>query len=678
MSLSPLLLVSILLCSTLIPSLGNDVFLPPALPPPDVRVIEPLRRAFVASEVADEFAPRHRERAAGKRSRLVNLASDWLPEPGESVRADLFPDESVEIVVTRTTPLSGGLFTSGHVKDHPELEAFFASYHGHVSASIRTPAGKRISVSPVVEGARLAHVVAETEDFVCGVTDEGPLVEAEDKVAEEKSAAPMDGGGSHASMAAMLPGAASVVDIMVLYSPQVKAVYGSHAAVQSRIMLMVGHFNETMLNSGCAVVGRLVHTEETSVSEAGNSAADLTWVRTNGAVQTLAATHGADLISYFCSYPGAGRADVTGWHSVTGARPETFTHELGHNFGCHHDFQPGTVPPHPYANGYLFTVASRVWGDIMAYSGNSISLFSSPNLYWQGVSMGTSSHDNVRMINQNASTKAAIRNPAISELQNPRNPTTTSFLVDLVGPTNQAGSYTIEHSIDHATWTTLTTVSFSGGTPITITDTFPATTVRRYYRAKRNGTLIRSYVGFFRKTVPAGDSMVANQFDSRDNRLSSLFPSAPAGTTILKWDAGRQIWMSSTFDFGAWSSPNMSLGPGEGAVFRLAGPTTFVFVGHVWPAFSVPIGLSQNWQIAASAVPQGGAFSVLQFPLLAADGQVSRMTGNGTYTYFTSNGTYWSPNEPSVGLGEAFWVYKPYWAQSNDVINQWSRVFWSW
>ena len=91
------------------------------------------------------------------------------------------------------------------------------------------------------------------------------------------------------------------------------------------------------------------------------------------------------------------------------------THELGHNFGCNHDFKNGPNASLPYAYGYSFGEAYRTgtdimpWGTTMSYVGYQSGLFSNPNVGFLGIPAGTATNNNALVINQNAATIAAYR-----------------------------------------------------------------------------------------------------------------------------------------------------------------------------------------------------------------------------------------------------------------------------
>ncbi len=82
----------------------------------------------------------------------------------------------------------------------------------------------------------------------------------------------------------------------------------------------------------------------------------------------------------------------------------SYAHELGHNFGCHHDDDHDNNSDHiitPYAHGYDI---SGEFATIMSYDTPKIKYFSNPNINWSGdnaTAIGDSSTaDNARVIRE--------------------------------------------------------------------------------------------------------------------------------------------------------------------------------------------------------------------------------------------------------------------------------------
>lgn len=91
----------------------------------------------------------------------------------------------------------------------------------------------------------------------------------------------------------------------------------------------------------------------------------------------------------------------------------SFTHEIGHNIGCHHDayVQNNTIPT--YAHGYIHLDGNNSWRTIMAYdnlcSDNSctcrrILYWSNPEISYNGIATGNNKANNARVWNERVGT----------------------------------------------------------------------------------------------------------------------------------------------------------------------------------------------------------------------------------------------------------------------------------
>jgi len=182
-------------------------------------------------------------------------------------------------------------------------------------------------------------------------------------------------------------------------------------------------------------------------------------------------------------------------------------------------------------------------------------------------------------------------------------------------------------------------------------------------------------VGYFNVTVPTGFSMIANQLDTTDKKLSTILPTVPDGTTVYKWTGGG--FTSRTYDGldGAWGPDgNITFGPGEGLFIRNSSgsPFTLTFVGEVLQGTQTNV-MSAGFNIVSSKVPQAGTVDSLQFP--AIDGAtiykyVNNGTGGGGYVSSTYDGldAAWGPTTPSLAVGESVWARLP------SAAN-WTRTF---
>jgi len=179
-------------------------------------------------------------------------------------------------------------------------------------------------------------------------------------------------------------------------------------------------------------------------------------------------------------------------------------------------------------------------------------------------------------------------------------------------------------------------------------------------------------VGYVQEVFQPGIfQMVANPLNTTNNTVAGLLPAPPAGTVIYKWNG--TSYDSSSFRFGSWGTPGMTLNPGEGCFIKCGGsvggtPFTNTFVGEVLQgALSNPLGV--GFTMTASQVPQAGGVQT-QLGLVPA-------AGDTVYQWDVVNQTYvghgfrfgsWGGGEPQIAVGEGFFY-------STSTSNNWSRTF---
>jgi hypothetical protein len=182
-------------------------------------------------------------------------------------------------------------------------------------------------------------------------------------------------------------------------------------------------------------------------------------------------------------------------------------------------------------------------------------------------------------------------------------------------------------------------------------------------------------VGYINVSVPPGFSLIANQLNNGDNKVTTLIPTAPGGTTIYKFTgSGYDIL---TFDDleNAWLpaalAGTMTLSPGEGAFIRnvTQNPIPLTFVGEV-PTGNLTNAIPAGFSIRSSQVPQAGTLTDLGFPAKPNDTVYQFNTTNGQYVIntFDELDNAWLPAVPTVAVAEAFFVRKA----AADV---WARTF---
>jgi len=167
-------------------------------------------------------------------------------------------------------------------------------------------------------------------------------------------------------------------------------------------------------------------------------------------------------------------------------------------------------------------------------------------------------------------------------------------------------------------------------------------------------------VGYVNVTVPAnGFGLIANPLNSTNNTIGSLMPNVPADTVFYKYNGGYSTYIMDNLDL-VWSPDgNATLNPGEGGFIKnvTGTPLTITFVGEVLQG-SLTNALPTGFAIRSSKVPQSGLITTtLGFPAQADD---VVYTYNGGYTtyIFDNLDLVWSPSEPTINVGQAFFSKK--------------------
>ena len=211
------------------------------------------------------------------------------------------------------------------------------------------------------------------------------------------------------------------IDVLVVYSTEAKNQVGGTSAMNSKINLAISETNSAYTNSGVTQQLVLVHTEEmlgyNEPSNFSDILGDLS-SRNDGNmdnVHALRDQYAADCVAMICrngqycgmaylmTYPSpsfeSSAFSVTNYSCMTGYY--SFGHELGHNMGSAHD--PGNAGSAAYWYSYGFRTSNNAYRTIMAYSpGTRVARFSGPNVSYAGYTMGNSSQDNARSLNNTA------------------------------------------------------------------------------------------------------------------------------------------------------------------------------------------------------------------------------------------------------------------------------------
>ncbi len=218
------------------------------------------------------------------------------------------------------------------------------------------------------------------------------------------------------------------VAIMALYTPGAKASQGGQEGIEAVIDLAIAQTNAAFANSQVDVQVELVYVGEVAYDETGSGYADLDALvdPDDGKmddVHQLRDLYCADVVSLFV--PLFDVCGIATGELLADPSPEnegyafhlvdpdcqykyTFTHELGHGFGCGHDAGNGNGA-FPWAHGHV----GSAFRTLMAYGSDEdtprILQFSSPLLTWGGEPAGTAEADNASVVQQTAAVLAAFR-----------------------------------------------------------------------------------------------------------------------------------------------------------------------------------------------------------------------------------------------------------------------------
>jgi uncharacterized protein YkuJ len=165
-------------------------------------------------------------------------------------------------------------------------------------------------------------------------------------------------------------------------------------------------------------------------------------------------------------------------------------------------------------------------------------------------------------------------------------------------------------------------------------------------------------VGYVNIAAPSGFSMIAHQFVVPSRTLASLLPNPLPATQIYKLTpTGYQISTFDDIDLVWTPDPNATIDLGGGAFINSPGPQTLTFVGEV-PQGSLVTPTPAGFSIRSSQVPQAGTVTALGLIGQPAD-QIYKLGPTG-YEIFTFDDIdlVWSPTEPSVAVGESFFLNK--------------------
>jgi hypothetical protein len=262
----------------------------------------------------------------------------------------------------------------------------------------------------------------------------------------------------------------SVIDLMVVYTPQALSQAGSVDQLNYRIDRSIAETNMAFANSQVNASLRLVNEVEVNYAESGTILTDLNNIQSGAGafsgIPALRDQYGADLVSLWV---GSGSNDEAGraFQPDNPANPQSsygynivqeqyadnnyvFAHETGHNLGAGHDRSDPTPRAIPIAYGKTFTLGNYTVGDIMSDT-DRIPYYSNPNVDYLGIPTGNPDNsaqpaDNAAVMNQFAPIVASYEPTKVADTT-PPSAAVESVIVD---PNAQTLTVQVEYADDTA------------------------------------------------------------------------------------------------------------------------------------------------------------------------------------------------------------------------------------
>lgn len=321
---------------------------------------------------------------------------------------------ALRVTYDETRPNADSATWVGHLKDFGTDYRVLLSYSASgTNGYIFTPEGELEIVSGagggtyLIDPRKLGLKYANHESSCASAP---PALQATDASGIAKADAQPAASAAAAAPPTAADGA-TVVDVLVVFSPGFEQAYGGLAQAQARIDFLIQLSNQAYRDSGIAIQLRKAGAEKVSVSDYTSNSSMLDQMRSGSGPFAQLTTRrnalGADLVTLVRPFVNSAQGGCgVGYIGGYGGRPIsgygqyalsvvsdgkdrggsnyycqviTFPHELGHNMGAMHDrANAGGQGATPYAYGYG---RSGQFGTVMSYIQPRIAKFSNPSDY---------------------------------------------------------------------------------------------------------------------------------------------------------------------------------------------------------------------------------------------------------------------------------------------------------
>lgn len=386
----------------------------------------------------------------------------------EILELDLFPDVVIRAIRQRAQVSTHGLTWGGAIEGYPDSAAVFAAAEGELVGHVYLPFGF-FNLQRSADGGYLIqqidpdHGNREANDAI-SVADE-PVVETSGE------SLPLADSGD-------------TIDVLIAYTRQSIAGFGSEAKARAHLDLMVAEANQAFRTSRVNTQIRLVAAVPVDYPESGDTTTDLTRLRlTNDGfldeLLPLRDEHQADQVTLivertepeFCgrAYQNSLNSTVATSFALVGRSCATsgapFAHEIGHNLGAHHDWYESSSPGLSASSKGFVSLPGR-FRDVMSYAGLCIDSgvtcsrllqYSTPSVtsngYLTGVPSGTSTQCTARVradVDCDADAAAAIQlmAPVVARFRNSRLALSARRILPGAAIRSNSGRFRLTYQVD--------------------------------------------------------------------------------------------------------------------------------------------------------------------------------------------------------------------------------------
>ncbi len=289
----------------------------------------------------------------------------------DEIELNLFNDVQYNAQISRSDKnINGSVSLIAHLDD---VQGYFtmATTHGNTLAGIYLPGRDlyyTITSNPNNRKHYLIEMSASDRDILEGAPSLIPELTEKDHAQQKQIQ-------QYLKSENLGPDDWANVDVMIMYTSAAMQ-WGNNqgGGIENVLALAMANAQLVLDNSEVKMTMTLVHSEEYTFQETGNSGNDLGHFTNSPELHQLRNEYRADLVSVFANVSDVGGiawllnsrygAPNTGF-SITrvqqAAQAYTHIHEMGHNMGCHHhkeqNFQPGPTiwsdwPQNDYSAGW--------------------------------------------------------------------------------------------------------------------------------------------------------------------------------------------------------------------------------------------------------------------------------------------------------------------------------------